>query len=213
MAKMFLFLLVPFALFALSLSKDTVYSVEVTTQDVFDTLFKNTALTLVKIDSMSIRTLVCSASRYEFSFSLKNNQAFLGQFGFLSLGGSVAPITTDSFSVPANATLIMHQIACDVPVSMGKAQKRENQLNFGDPIIVRLYFYSQTGNDSLTVISKQLEPDRTIRRLSSIKPSFQLPNAKNPEYNLRGQPVDENGKISGVFLETTPDKLVAKARR
>jgi hypothetical protein len=81
----------------------------------------------------------------------------------------------------------------------------------GDILTVRLDFFSQSGNDSLIIISKERAITAIIPHL--IPARYSHLGGAGAAYNLRGQPTGARDKSSGIYLEKNADKVQVRMHK
>jgi hypothetical protein len=212
MIKSLWFILIPISLVALDLSKDTVYSIQITRKYAIDTIYVNSTTAPIKIDSIRVKTLEFPIKGYQLYFCLTSHLANLATRNPLLFNDTLkVPTLFDTLTIAPDAILTIDTICLD-GCCYCIIGKRAQGMASVHSIVVRLYFFSTSGEDSLTIVSQQLRVG-TIENPSVFKPSMLFSNKGGAIYNLRGQPSAVNTQTSGVYLEQHANKIQVRMRR
>jgi hypothetical protein len=206
MFKPILLVLIPCCLYALTLSRDTIYSWQY--DNIYgwvDTLLVNNTPDTVKVDSLSIKVVESHTTVFGLGI------CFFMPGNCYHLGDDVGGLTSrQSFSVPPQGVLAVRRndvcldMCCICPTFKAAAAAAIN-----DPLVVMLYFYSAGGTDSLTIVSIQKIGSMNVRNNAPVKPK--IARNQNPNvYNLRGQAVKIN-EVTSVEINKG-DKQVKVGR-
>jgi len=205
MFKPLLLVLVPCCLYALSLSKDTIYSWQYTNNyGRIDTILINRSADTIKVDSMSVRAVESHTSIFELSFGFVRGSSY--SFG-LYWGGLTS---RQPFAVPPQSVLaitgVCLDMCCHCPVSPVPAIPVVPAITgLNDPLVVMLYFYSNSGMDSITVVSIQKIISMGVTNNALIK--SKITRKENPNvYNLKGQAVNNN-EVTSVEINKGDKKV------
>jgi hypothetical protein len=208
MFKPVLFVLVPCSLFALTLSKDTIYSYQFQ-QDYswIDTLLENNTPDTIRVDSLSVRVVEIHTSTYELNFCL---QGIVGGATCWQLGDWVGrTVSRDGFAVEPQGVLTARRssvcldMCCACPT-----RKTVAAAGLNEPLVVMLYFYSNSGMDSLTVVSIQKIISMDVKNNALIKPK-NVPEKNIGTCNLKGQAVISS-EVTSVEIKKGDKRVKVK---
>jgi hypothetical protein len=204
MFKPILFVLVPCCLYALTLSKDTIYSWQY--DNIYgwvDTLLVNNTPDTVKVDSLSVRLVESHTSVFQLG-------VYFASPVFHFLCDNVNLTSRQPFSIPPQGVLAARRssvcldMCCACPTYKAAAVA-----GYNDPLVVMLYFYSNSGTDSITVVSIQKIISISVKNNAPIK--SKVTRNQNPNvYNLKGQAVKIN-EVTSVEINKG-DKQVKVGR-